>query len=199
MTKAQVRVLMLLTVAGLVLTVFVLGCTDTGRIAELESRVDALESGIKVVEAEGFRLVDKEGKTRAALGLGNLPDGCPSLRLYDADGESRAEVGLMWYGRGQFPYLCLRDAAEGKLVGETRAWLDLECLSLYDADGQVRADLSLLEHGRPSLTLLDAAGNSRAVVGCTGTIIKRSGVEQKHSESTITLFNDSNDVLWQAP
>ncbi len=194
MSKAQFRVLMLLMVAGVALSVFISGCTDTGRIEELQSRVNALERGRKIVEAEGFRLVDKEGKTRAALGLGN--DGYPSLRLYDAAGVGRAELHL---GDNGTPSLTLLgdnwQIHAMLLVAQDGS----SGLMFLDTNGNRRAFFSLSEHGRPSLNLYDAAGNLRTVVGCTETVFRRSGVEQKHSESTVTLFDDSGDVIWQAP
>jgi len=196
MSKTQFRVLMLLMAAGVALTVFFSGCTDTSRIEELEWRIDALENNTKVIEAQGFRLVDKEGKIRAALGLGTGTNDGPSLRLYDTDGHLRTHLCLF---ADTAPGLLLFDAHR-----EARGILMLEPngrpgLWLSDATGNERICLYTTEAGSPSVSLRDAAGNSRAVIGCEETVVVRSGVHRKHAESTITLFDDSNKVLWQAP
>jgi len=256
MSKAQFRVLMLLTVvSGLV----------GGALSDWLFRgLPARAAAPQVIEAQEFRLVDSDGKKQAALQFDKMLGG-PELCLYDATGQERAglsliggnhpylaindatgqqRVGLtlwedggpglgLWDAMGQLrvalgiqedgrPGLRLKDATgqqrvglglgieEGNPVlslwdaaGETRAQLrltpdDSPTLGLWDAAGKSRARLGL-EDGRPGMTLWDAAGNARAIVGCFETVIIRSGVKRKHSESTITLLNDGNEVLWQAP
>ncbi len=65
--------------------------------------------------------------------------------------------------------------------------------------GNVRALLATGPDVGPGLQLSDAAGNERAVVGCTTTRSKRTDAEIKHPESTLSLFNAEGDLLWQAP
>lgn len=64
----------------------------------------------KVIRAERFEVVDKDGKVRAGLGLA---DGGPGLRLYDKDEKPRAVLGLF---QGE-PYLRLY-GEDGKVVWE---------------------------------------------------------------------------------
>ena len=71
-------------------------------------------------------------------------------------------------------------------------------LELRDANYVNRASFKLDEDGRPALEFLDDEFDLRAVVGCTTTVIERTGAETKHPESTITLFKN-NRLVWQAP
>ncbi len=166
MTKAQFRVLMLLTViSGLV----------GGGLADLlfrglAARAAQTTAAPKVIEAQEFRLVDSTGKQRAVLGLSHT--GALGLWLYDAAGKGRASLGLLGDGK---PFLSLRDAANKR-----------------------RVYLSLLDWGEPFLSLRDDTGQNRAVVGCMEGVTKKHPVST-YPESTLTLFNENGDVLWQAP
>lgn len=84
----------------------------------------------KVLTAQEFRLVDKDGKTRAALAV--KADGSPGLLLYDGDGKVRA---------------ALRVRSDGSAA-----------LSLHDPDGSNRAALDTQSNGSASLTLTNKSG-----------------------------------------
>jgi hypothetical protein len=135
MTKGQFRwALLVLVVSGLVgglLGSWLL----PGRAALAQEQAGAE----KVVTAKRFRLVDDQGRGRAALGFDEGGD--PSLRLYDAAGKDRA---------------CL--AISGGVSPQ---------LGLFDAKGKMRAFLWLLADGSPALWLCDAAGNERACLSLT--------------------------------
>jgi len=213
MSKAQFRILMLLTVVSGLVGGGVVSWLFPGRA------VFAQGTAPKVIEAQKFRVVDGQGKHRAWFGL--LTDGGPILVLADAAGKSRVELSLR-NPPEHGPLLALYDATgqgrawlsllpDGQLdlgmsnaAGQQRAWLGLSqdgepSLALSDAAGEQRAGLGLSQDGSPSLVLCDAWRNARAVVGCTETVVIRSGVERKHPESTITLFKENGDVLWRAP
>ena len=78
MTKAQFRVLMLLTViSGLVGG----GVSDL-LLRGLPAKAAQTTAAPKVIEAQEFRLVDKEGKQRTVLG--SSEEGFSGLNLWDA-------------------------------------------------------------------------------------------------------------------
>jgi hypothetical protein len=90
----------------------------------------------KVLAAEEFRIVGKDGKVRAALGVQG--DGATSLTFYDGKGAARAEMGINAAG-----------------VSE---------LALYDQAGKQRkpdgfAYLFVLPDGGPRLSLVGDAAN----------------------------------------
>ena len=120
----------LLTVVGvLAATLLYVGLQATSR-AIAQGRTES-----KVIEATEFRLVDRSGKLRAALGMAN---GEPGLVLYDKDGKARASLEL---GKNGEP-----------------------ALTLYDKDGKARADLHLDERGA-FLNLVEENGKSLATLG----------------------------------
>src|SRR5947207_15965661 len=79
----------------------------------------------KVLVAQEFRLVDKEGKTRASLGV--QADGSSGLTLLDKDGHRRAGFGLSEGGGSH--------------------------LVLYDGEGKVRAQVVVQADGSGGLAL----------------------------------------------
>ncbi len=124
----------------------------------------------EVVKAREFQLVDSDGKLRAALTVSPLGDA--TFSLYDPAGKGRAALVVFSDGGAS---LSLHGPA-----GEGRVWL-----KMFD--------------GRPRLTILDAEGNVRTVVGCTETVDKHTGAEIDYPESTVTIYKADGDVLWQAP
>jgi hypothetical protein len=112
---------------------------------ELSAKIAAAQGtlakalGQKVVRAQRFEVVAKDGKVRAVLDVDK--DGrSPRLRLCDKDGNVRARLGLG------------KDGAPGLLLwgkgGEARAMLDLLGLRLADEDGKERASLGAREFER---------------------------------------------------
>ncbi|MBI3609963.1 MAG: hypothetical protein HY204_04565 [Nitrospirae bacterium] len=88
----------------------------------------------KVVAAEKFLLVNKEGRTRATLAT--LADGRPRLDLHDSDGKPRAGLYLLPDGSPR--------------------------LALFNGQGMHRALLALLPDGEPGLILFDKDGKPQA-------------------------------------
>ena len=116
------------------------------------------ETETKVVKAQKFELIDKEGKVRAALSVKD--DGEPSLSLIDSDGTTRAEVFLV----DGCPVLAIRDK-----VGKTRAALTASPagnagLVLLDKDEKERASFGLDFDGSPKMEIRDKAGNKTKVL-----------------------------------
>jgi len=107
----------------------------------------------KIVTAEEFRLVTKDGKPRASLLLWN--GDLPALTLADDTCHNRVFLGV--FNEAQ-PALILNDKG-----CKQRAALDLQpdglpSLTLRDKDDVPRARLRVLLDGSPVLTLMDENG-----------------------------------------
>ncbi len=174
MSKAQFRILMLLTVvSGLVG-----GALSDLLFRGLPARAAQTTTAPKVIEAQEFRLVDEAGNNRAALAFNVV--GNPALFMYDAEGELRLQLlvsedegaGVALYdGTGQEhvqliglgiedgqPALCLWDAAQKQratigLDGDEQPFLELS--GVFGAE-KAMVTLGFDEHGRSLLNLHDA-------------------------------------------
>jgi hypothetical protein len=149
----------------------------------------------KVVMAEEFRLVDKDGEVLSTWGsyAGNYgmvfyskegeyralfsltsPEGAPVLTLADKKGRYRTLIGL---GTGRQPYIALRDK-----------------------DGKERLSLTLTDTGEPTLIFYDNNGKERAVLGTMDiTRMKRTGAIEERSYSSLVLFDQDGKIVWKAP
>jgi hypothetical protein len=123
----------------------------------------------KVVRAEEFRLVGKDGKTCAML---KLLAGEPCLALYDQTGKRRVALGLLKSGEPE--------------------------LELCDLTGKSRAVMGMDESGQPWLELRDQTGEARAVLGASETTTQDGG-KVSYPESSLILFSPAGSVVWQAP
>jgi hypothetical protein len=107
----------------------------------------------KIVEAEEFRLVTKDGQPRATLLLWN--GDLPALTLADESCHNRVFLGV--FNESQ-PALILNDKG-----CKQRASLDMQpdglpSFTLRDKEDTPRARLRLLLDGSPVLTLMDENG-----------------------------------------
>ena len=151
MSKAQFRVLMLLTViSGLVG-----GGLSDWLFRVLPARAAKATAAPEVIEAQEFRVVDNTGSVRGWLGT--LENGEVGLGLRDVEKESRAVLQLLPDGS---PSLRLFDAAGKVRVGLGISEDGVSGLSLLDAAKKVRIGLSVVEDGTPGLGLWDAAGEA---------------------------------------
>ena len=150
----------------------------------------AQEGTVKEVRAERFVLVDETGRERALLY--KTIEGNPMLRLDDAAGYPAVTLGSL---EGK-PGLVLWDA------GGPRATLAViggyAQLSLKDPAGQGRVTLGASEHAT-GLWLSDAAGRDRVVAGSADATDTRTGAQVRSPISTITLFDETGRLKWQAP
>ena len=136
--------------------------------------------------APGLALFDKTGTMRTWLSM--EADGLPSLFFYDKDEEVRALLG---------PEVGLALLTGGKVRVTLGVRADSPALMLIDKD-KTRASLRVLEDGSPSLDLFDKDEQTRATLGVTTTVHKRTGAKTT-TAGTLTLFDAKGDVLWQAP
>lgn len=101
------------------------------------SQVRAQPSGPpKVIEAQEFRLVDRDGKPRGRFAVGE--DNVSSIAILDRDGNIRAS---------------LRVRSDGSTS-----------ISIHDADGRNRAAIDVLADGTSQLALSGKSGKSAAAI-----------------------------------
>ena len=127
----------------------------------------------RVITAEQFQLVDKEGNMRVVIGMS--PKRGPVLGFTDENGQTRIFLGLT------------------SVDGET--W---PILKLRDADEDMRISISG-GNGNPRISVLDKYGNSRAVLGCAALKAASTELVETKPESSISLFNEDGKMIWAAP
>src|SRR5712692_3127384 len=146
----------------------------------------------KILQAERFQVVDRNGNIRAELGM--MLDGTVSLLLADRTGKSSIHLFVLPNGDSS---LALHDQAE-----KVRAILALADgepgLSLFDKDDKIRTTLSL-NNGDPALELFDKNRIPRAVLGSTDLDVTRTGSTEKRAVSSLVLSDKDRKVLWAAP
>jgi cytoskeletal protein RodZ len=126
---------------------------DASRVHSMPVKEIASEQPPARVAAEQFVLVDKSGKTRAALEF--KVDGSPALTLHDTHGRTRASIFL---GADGAPSIVFYDAA-GKRRLEVALKTDGAAgVGLYDRTGGGRAELAISESGGPALCLFGPDG-----------------------------------------
>ena len=149
----------------------------------------------KVVAAEEFRLLDKEGRVLSTWGM---YAGGPGIVLFSKNGQFRAVFSLTSPEEG--PVLTFADKG-----GVHRATVGLGAkrqpyLTLRDQGGKERISLSLDDEGDPYLVLYDQRQKERAVLGTMElTKIKRTGTIEKGSVSSFVLLGKDGEVTWKAP
>ena len=149
----------------------------------------------KVVAAEEFRLLDKEGRILSTWGM---YAGGPGIVLFNKKGQFRAVFSLTSPEEG--PVLTFADKD-----GVHRATMGLGAkrqpyVTLRDQAGKERISLSLDVAGDPYLVLYDEKENERAVLGTMElTKIRRTGVIEKGSISSLVLLGKDGEVTWKVP
>ena len=125
---------------------------------------------LKILEAEGFRLVDPSGRTRAVLQT--VADGSVGLVMVSKEGVVRSAFGV---------------EANGNVV-----------LDLKDEKSQSHATVSVTSAGNPSLTLLDKNRAGGAFLG-EGTIPFSNLIVEERPAGSLILANKDGRVVWRAP
>jgi hypothetical protein len=156
--------------------------------------VFAEERRTKVIEAEEFRVVGKDGQPCGRFHVDR--DGRPALFLFDKHGEVRAVLGVTPSGS---PHLALSDKY-GKVRATLGVWPDQStALYLSDKDGKTRVTAAVSADGSPSLAVSDRDGNVRAVVGSASLDMSPARDFKNRSESSVALFDHQGKLMWSAP
>ena len=150
----------------------------------------------KIIEAEEFRVVDKDGRKRAQLMLTDL--GSPALLLRDENEVIRLHVQLVPKG---FPVLWFRDA--NGLLKASLALLPRGdvLLTLGAKESIVKENAAEIFVGKSgaNLSLYDGNGKLRTVLGSTTFRDPKRGMIRRRSLSSLVLFNDIGEVVLLTP
>ena len=126
----------------------------------------------------------------------------PSLRFSDSSGHSRVDLSLeedgapalTFYDQMEYAHANVKDLV-GKTAEETerrtKGWIKARIQS-------IRARLHV-SSGQPLLTLHDHKGKTRAVLGAVKLEGTRSGGVEQRPVSSLVLFDQKGQVMWQAP
>lgn len=171
----------------------------------------------RVVEAEEFRLVGKDGNTR---GLWHVYwDGTVKLSLTDKDEETRAGLavhadgasGLAVWDKGEVVRAALHLSAEGwarlfladkegyHRIAMTINPDDLPALAMYDEDEKCRIVTGIGPDGLPGLTMYDKDRTARAALGTAELATTKKGAKTKTTESSLVLYDKEGKAIFQAP
>jgi hypothetical protein len=149
----------------------------------------------KIVAAEEFRLVDKEGRVLSTLGM---YAGGPGIVLFSKTGQFRAVFSLTSPEEGPVLTFAGKDGIHRATIGLGAKRQPY--LALRDEAGKERISLSLNDNGDPYLALYDQEENERAVLGTLDlTKIKRTGTIEKSTISSFVLLNKDGEITWKAP
>jgi hypothetical protein len=152
---------------------------------------------LRVIMAREINLLGLDRKPRIKLAVDE--NGEPGLHYYDEKGRYRAGFSV---GQGT-PALTMRDKNGLRLqIGLTRLRSTGEewpAILLMDKNGVERIVLALDIEGKPRLSLKNAKGANRVVLGCAALEQTQTGVFEKRPLSSMVLFNEKGNVVWQAP
>ena len=149
----------------------------------------------KVIAAEEFRLIDKEGRVLSTWGM---YAGGPGIVLFNRNGQFRAVFSLTSPEEGPVLTFADKDGVHRATVGLGAKRQPY--LTLRDVAGKERISLSLDDKGDPFLVFYDQGENERAVLGTTNlTKIKRTGTIEKDTISSFVLLGKDGEITWKAP
>jgi hypothetical protein len=150
----------------------------------------------KVIEAQEFRVVDQDGRKRAQLMLTEVDS--PALILSDENELIRLQMQLVPKG---FPVLWFRDAN-----GLLKASLTLRptgdvLLTLGAKESIVKENTAEIFVGKAgaNVSLYDDNGKLRTVLGSTTFRERKRGMTKRRSLSSLVLFNNIGEVVFQTP
>ena len=157
---------------------------------------------LKVIEAQEFRVLGEDGKVYARLSSKwpgeNHP--WPHLAILDAEGDTRILLKLSY--PSQFPkkpWLMLQMYGVG---GHNLELTELPGqggrLTFYSNETKEKIKICADDSG-PYLELYDKNGNFRCTLGATELKQTRTGVVEKRPPSSLVLFDERGNVIWQAP
>ena len=151
---------MILRNASILILASAAGCATTGRNTAAPQQTGPGMS--PVISTQELRLVDADGNLQALLTL--TEEGHPEFRLYDKKGNVRTALGL---GGGMGPGLVLRDQENRARAVFFVADDGGPTISLLNEDSKVCGTLGLLAGGRAYLNLTGPAESARMTLFIT--------------------------------
>ena len=192
MSKRQYSLIVVLALFGGLVGGVVSSQLLLGQPAHAEKKAKPL----KVIEAEEFRVVDKDGRKRAQLRVTDL--GSPALILRDENELIRLQMQLVPKG---LPVLWFRDAN-----GLLKASLTLlpsgdVYFTLGAKESIVKENAAEIFVGKSgaNLSLYDENGKLRTILGSTTFKEKKRGMIRRRPLSSLVLFNNVGEVVLQTP
>jgi len=166
----------------------------------------------KVIVAEEFRLVDKNGAQLATLHVDQA--GQPNLVINDNAHTPRLTMvfgseGALYFGLNdkkgkKTVFMEVDDKGASKLgMGKPNVLLSVSAdgrplMNLSDGT-RPRAVLGLWPDGDPNLTLRDKDGNRRAVFGRIEPESSQIAIIDKRPISSLVLYGEDGRVIWNTP
>ena len=153
-----------------------------------------------IVQAEEFRLVDKQGKCRGRLGMND--EGEPCFMLFDKRGKLRISLYLLYDGQVGIEVLDRKEKVRASLGVSDNGQPSLQ---LLDGSERIHACLEMGTEDGPGLDLYDKAGNLRATLSLMGkepipnlAVIDRNGKRHKvfpkdYKSDAALAFYDENE------
>lgn len=164
---------------------------------EATKKAEEISPEFRVIMAREINLLGLDRKPRIKLAVDQ--NGEPGLHFYNEKGCYRAGFSV---GQGT-PALTMRDKSGLRLqIGLMRLIStgdEWPTILLMDNKGVERAILTLDIEGRPHLALKNAKGNNLVVLGFADLKHTQTGVIEKRPLSSLVLFNEKGNVIWQAP
>ncbi len=164
---------------------------------EATEKAAEISPELRVIMAREITLLGLDRKPRIKLAVDQ--NGEPGLHYYDEKGRYRAGFSV---GQGT-PALTMRDKSGLRLqIGLTRLMStedEWPTILLMDKRGVERVILALDIEGRPHLALKNAKGGNHVVLGSDALKQTQTGVIEKRPLSSLVLFNEKGNVIWQAP
>jgi len=173
----------------------------------------------KKYDGAGIVIYDKNSKPRLTLGMQENENGT-GIIIYDENGIFRSKWSLVKEDINFGIYSKTDDSAislaSQSMTGTRIIVQNHEHGTVWIRPGsesfgpgialmeghmfsQQRATLELAPNKNPQLNLADENGNTRAILGATGTVNKKTGAITNYPENTLTLYNEKGDVLFQRP
>jgi len=164
------------------------------------------EQPTKVIVAEEFRLIDKNGKIVATLGMGVRSS--PELRILTPAYDNRTGVLISADNNGADISLFGPKTDISMRVMSTPAKFspafeeaELKISRGFDDDSSV--SLKIGKAGEaisgPKLELTDSKGKTRAVLGRVSLEVTATGETRERPESSLALFGRDGKTIWSAP
>jgi hypothetical protein len=163
----------------------------------------------KVIVAQEFRVVDKYGNKVGSFGIP------PDLRDFKAadspSSEEAYQISQLALGKNErirmragqgFGSIHLKNDEKANIQISTLFGASISLSHKTDdmfskKGGEI--ELVSLTPQYKYISLNDAEGNNRVVIGNTKTVTRKTGAQHQHPVSSMILFNENNKVIWEAP